>query len=147
MSGGMKLLGIDYGQARTGIAITDAGGRMAFPRCVLRKDTRRAFFARLCALIAEESPQAIVVGLPLPDDGDDGTGSLSARQVRNFVRSLKRRVALPVYYMDEMLSTHEALEQFREAGRLPADGELDQQAAVRILESFLNEPEARRKPA
>ena len=140
----MKLLGIDYGRARTGIAVTDAGGRMAFPRCVLRKETRRAFFAQLCALIAAEAPQAIVVGLPLPADGAE---SLSARQVRNFVQSLKRRVALPVYYMDEMLSTHEALEQFREAGRLPEDGELDQQAAVRILESFLNEPEARRKPA
>ncbi|MDR2696307.1 MAG: Holliday junction resolvase RuvX [Deltaproteobacteria bacterium] len=140
----MKLLGIDYGQARTGIAITDAGGRMAFPRCVLRKDTRRTFFAQLCALIAAEAPQAIVVGLPLRDAGAE---SLSARQVRNFVRSLKRRVALPIYYMDELLSTHEAREHFREAGRLPATGELDQQAAVRILESFLNEPEARRKPA
>jgi putative Holliday junction resolvase len=144
MAAGMKLLGIDYGQARTGIAITDAGGRMAFPRCVLRKDTRRDFFATLCALIATEAPQAIVVGLPLPDGGGE---SLSTRQTRNFVRSLKRRVVLPVYYMEEMLSTHEAREQFREAGRKPANGELDQQAATRILESFLNEPEARRKPA
>ena len=144
MSAGIKLLGIDYGRVRTGIAITDAGGRMAFPRCVLRKDTRRAFFAQLCALIAAEAPQAIVVGLPLPADGKE---SMSTRQVRNFVQSLKRRVSLPIYYMDEMLSTHEALEQFREAGRLPANGELDQQAAVRILESFLNEPETRRKPA
>ena len=144
MIAGMKLLGIDYGQARTGIAITDAGGRMAFPRCVLRKDTRQSFFAKLCALIATEAPQAIVVGLPLPDNGG---ASLSARQVRNFVQSLKRRVALPIYYMEELLTTHEAREQFRETGRLPADGELDQQAAVRILEAFLNEPEARRKPA
>ncbi|MDR0466652.1 MAG: Holliday junction resolvase RuvX [Deltaproteobacteria bacterium] len=140
----MKLLGIDYGQSRTGIAITDAGGRMAFPRCVLRKNTRQAFFTQLCALIAAEAPGAIVVGLPLPDDG---TESLSVSQVRNFVRSLKRRVPLPIYYMEELLSTHEAREQFRETGRLPVNGELDQQAAVRILESFLSEPEARRKPA
>jgi putative Holliday junction resolvase len=144
MNAGMKLLGIDYGQARTGIAITDAGGRMAFPRCMLRKAARRDFFASLCALIAAEAPQAIVVGLPLPDDGGE---SLSARQTRNFVKRLKRRVLLPVYYMEEALSTHEAREQFREAGRLPANGELDQQAAVRILESFLSEPESRRKPA
>ena len=144
MIAGMKLLGIDYGQARTGIAITDPGGRMAFPRCVLRKDTRQAFFAELCALIAAEAPQAIVVGLPLPDDG--GT-SLSVNQVRNFVQRLKRRVDLPIFYMEELLTTHEAREHFREAGRRPADGELDQQAAVRILEAFLNEPESRRKPA
>jgi len=117
---------------------------MAFPRCALHKDTRRVFFAKLCALIADEAPQAIVVGLPL----QDGSGeSLSARQVRNFVQSLKRRVDLPIYYMEEMLSTHEAREQFRETGRQPANGELDQQAAVRILESFLNEPKSRRQPA
>jgi putative Holliday junction resolvase len=144
MAAGRKLLGIDYGQARTGIAITDAGGRMAFPRCVLRKDTRRAFFAKLCALIDAEAPQAIVVGLPLLDDGNE---SLSARQVRNFVQSLKRRMELPIYYMEELLSTHEAREQFREAGHKAANGELDQQAAVRILESFLNEPESRWRPA
>ena len=144
MAAGGKLLGIDYGQTRTGIAITDAGGRMAFPRCVLRKDTRRDFFAALCALIATEAPQAIVVGLPLPEDGGE---SLSARQTRNFVKRLKRRVDLPVYFMEELLSTYEAREQFRETGHKPASGELDQQAATRILESFLNEPESRRKPA
>ena len=144
MATGVKVLGIDYGRTRTGIAVTDAGGRMAFPRCVLRKDTRQAFFAKLCTLIAAEAPQAIVIGLPLLEDGGE---SLSTRQVRNFVRSLKHRVDLPMYYMEELFSTHEAREQFREARRIPASGELDQQAAVRILESFLNEPEARRKPA
>ncbi|MCL1985894.1 MAG: Holliday junction resolvase RuvX [Betaproteobacteria bacterium] len=140
----MKVLGIDYGQARTGIAITDTGGRMAFPCCVLRKDTRHAFMEKLCVLIAAEAPQAIVVGLPLLDDGGE---SLSTRQVRNFVRSLKRRVHQPVYYMEELLSTHEARRQFLETGHKPADGDLDQQAAVRILESFLSEPESRRQPA
>jgi putative Holliday junction resolvase len=110
----------------------------------LRKDTRQGFFAQLCALIAAELPQALVVGLPLLDNGDE---SLSTRQVRNFVEKLKNRVDLPIYYMDELLSTYEAQEQFRETGRRPVNGELDQQAAVRILESFLNEPESRRKPA
>ena len=144
MAAGRKLLGIDYGLARAGIAITDAGGRMAFPCCVLRKDTRQAFFAKLCALIAAEAPQAIVVGLPLLEGGGE---SLSTRQARNFVHSLKRRVDLPIYYMEELLSTHEARGQFRETGHTPVNGELDQQAAVRILESFLNEPESRWKPA
>jgi putative Holliday junction resolvase len=144
MAAGIKLLGIDYGQVRTGIAVTDAGGRMAFPRCVLRKTARRDFFAALCALIAAEAPQAIVVGLPLPENGGE---SLSARQTRNFVKRLKSRVTPPVYFMEEALSTHEAKEQFRETGHMPASGDLDQQAAARILESFLNEPESRRKPA
>ena len=137
----MKLLAIDYGQSRTGIAVSDAGGRMAFPRCTLHKKTRAAFLEQLCALIAEEDPGAIVIGLPLLADGSE---SLGTRQIRNFARSLQRRLALPIYLMEEFLSTHEAAAQMREVGHRPKNGELDQQAAVRILESFLHQKEAHR---
>jgi putative Holliday junction resolvase len=138
-----KILAIDYGTVRTGIAVTDAGGRMAFPHSVVRKSTRAAFFAGICALVAKEAPQAVVVGLPLHADGSE---SLSGRQARKFAQSLKRRTGLPVYLMNEFLSTCEAEEQLRAAGRTPRPGDLDRQAAVRILESFLNEAETRRQP-
>jgi putative Holliday junction resolvase len=140
----MKILAVDYGSLRTGIAVTDRDGRMAFPHSVLRKSTRAAFFARICALVAEEAPQAVVVGLPLYADGNE---SLFCRQARNFARSLKRRICVPVYLMEEFLSSHEAGEQLRAAGHRPRPGDLDRQAAVRILESFLAEPETRRRPA
>lgn len=145
----MKLLCIDYGLARTGIAVTDAGGRMAFPRRTLlspAQHSKSKFFSALLACIEEESPQALVVGLPLLADGEE---SLTTRQVRNFVTRLKRRTELPVYLMPELLSTHEAEALLRETGmgERQLKSVADQQAAVRILESFLVEPESARRRA
>ena len=61
----MKYLAIDYGQKRTGIAVSDGGGSMAFPRKTIQMRTREAFFEELLALIEAEAPDAVVIGLPL----------------------------------------------------------------------------------
>jgi putative Holliday junction resolvase len=122
----MKYLGIDYGTRRTGIAVTDGAGMMAFPRRTIVMSTRDAFFAELLSVVEEERPAGVVVGLPLLAGGEE---TLITRQVRNFVARLRRRSSLPVYLVAEELSSFE-----------------DQQAAVRILESFLNLPEDRRIP-
>ena len=145
----MKLLAIDYGLVRTGIAVTDAGGRMAFPRCTIvlpPQSPKALFFEKLLAVIAAEQPQALVVGLPLLPDGSE---SLTTRQVRNFTARLQRRVSLPVYLMPEELSSHEAENDLREAGKHAGHMKaiLDQQAAVRILESFLAETQPQRRLA
>ncbi|MDD6180671.1 MAG: Holliday junction resolvase RuvX [Desulfovibrionaceae bacterium] len=145
----MKLLCIDYGLARTGLAATDAGGRMAFPRTTLHLDrlgSRKALLAALMEIIAAEQPGALVVGLPLHRDGAE---SLTTRQVRNFTERLKRRTELPIYFMPEFLSSEEAAADLEEAGMSRARRRevLDQQAAVRILESFLAEPGERRMRA
>ena len=125
----MKYLAIDYGQKRTGIAVSDAGGRMAFPRKTILMNTRAAFFEELITLIEAEAPDAVVIGLPINLDGEE---SLTTRQARNFVKSL---------------SSYEAERDLRAAGRSAAKGRavLDQQAAVRILQSFLDQPEDKRK--
>lgn len=139
----MKFLALDYGLKRTGVAVSDPEGRMAFPRRTVRMSTRLAFFAELTALIAEERPDALVIGLPLLPDGGE---SLMTRQARNFTASLARRVDLPLYWMPEMYSSHAAECDLREAGRREKDlrAVVDQQAAVRILESFLNTVEEKR---
>ena len=126
----MKYLAIDYGQKRTGIAVSDTGGSMAFPRKTI--------------LIEAEATDAIVIGLPINLDGEE---SLTTRQVRNFSKSLARRTTLPLFWMEEALSSYEAERDLRDAGRSAAQGRavLDQQAAVRILQSFLDQPEAKRK--
>ena len=140
----MKYLAVDYGQKRTGIAVSDAGGQMAFPRRTIVMKTRDAFFAELLAFIEEERPDALVVGLPLDRDG---TETLTTRQVRNFMARLARRTPLPIYAMPEALSSMEAELDLRAAGRTTAASRpvLDQQAAVRILQSFLDQPENQRK--
>ncbi len=138
----MKLLCIDYGLTRTGIAVTDSGGNMAFPRCTIHapaQSKRSVFLDKLLQQIHAEEPAAIVVGLPLLLDGSD---SLTTKQVRNFVGRLRRRTDLPIYLMPEFLSSNEASEDLRQSN-LPSHKHkavLDQQAAVRILESFLADP-------
>ena len=142
----MKYLALDYGLKRVVVAVSDPEGRMAFPRCTLARDTRDGFFSELLALLERERPDAVVLGLPLHVDG---TECLTTRQVRNFAASLKRRMALPLYWIDEALTSRQAESDLREAG-LSARAikqVVDQQAAVRILETFLAQPENRRTPA
>lgn len=142
----MKYLAIDYGLKRVGIAVSDDGGQFAFPRRTLRRETKAAFFAELLALLEEERAEAIVVGLPLLPDGKE---CLTTKQVRHFIESLKRRTALPLYWVDEVFSSAVAEEELFGFGLNygKVHKVLDQQAAVLILESFLGLPEDRRQRA
>ncbi|MDR1660192.1 MAG: Holliday junction resolvase RuvX [Desulfovibrio sp.] len=142
----MKYVGIDYGLARIGLAVSDPEGRMAFPLATfsLRDfSDRKALLAALAARIAEAGAAAVVMGLPLHANGSE---SETTRQVRNVTKRIRRRIDLPVYFMPELLSSVEALHDMRQAG-VRADkcrAVLDQQAAVRILASFLSLPPDRR---
>ena len=145
----MRYAGIDYGLARTGLAVSDPEGRVAFPLATFRLEDfagRSALLDALADRIREEGAEAVVMGLPLFLDGGE---SLTTRQVRNVTGRLKRRLGLPVYYMPELLSSEEAAQDLREAGlsREKARAVLDRQAAARILASFLAEPEERRRLA
>lgn len=132
----MKLLCLDYGEKRTGIAVSDPEGHMVFPKGMLLKKKRESFFAELLRIIAEERAEGLVVGLPLSADGGE---SISSRRARNFARSLQRRSALPVFFMDEAFSSFEAEAMLRTSGQKPhiRDGRVDSLAAARILEDFL----------
>jgi putative Holliday junction resolvase len=132
----MKYLGIDYGQRRTGIAVSDPSGIMAFPRRTIRMSGREAFFAELLALAEEEGAGAFVVGLPLRRDGSD---SETTRQVRNMAESLSRRSSLPVHLVEETLTSWDAERLLRGAGKKgkALRALKDQAAAVAILETFL----------
>ena len=145
----MKCLGIDYGLARTGLAACDPGGVLAYPLKTLRLDDfsgRTALLDALAALADSEGVEAVVMGLPLLDDGSD---SLTTRQVRKVAERLKRRLSVPLYFMPEFLSSEEAWSDLREAGvqHSRRKAVLDQQAAVRILQSFLSLPPDQRMPA
>ncbi len=115
---------------------------MAFPLCTIHappQTKRSIFFDKLLAQINAELPTAIVVGLPLLEDGGE---SLTTKQVRNFVERLKRRTTLPIYFMPELLSSAEAATDLHNSTLRACKRKsvLDQQAAVRILESFLADP-------
>lgn len=138
----LKILAIDYGQVRTGLAASDADVRLAYPLLTLDFGDfpdRKAFLARLADIVREQDAREVVIGLPLLEDGSD---SLTTRQVRNFARRLSHRVSCPCLFVNELLSSVEAERDLREAGvaRNRRGAVLDQQAAVRILETYLRSP-------
>jgi len=131
-----KILAIDYGQARVGLAVSDPDGRLAFPLTTIAWDTRDTLFARLLAVIEEHAPARIVIGYPARAGGDEG---LTGRQVRKFAARLGRRTTLPLHFADEAHSTEEAAERLCEAGLSGKEllAKVDAMAAAVILERYL----------
>lgn len=109
--------------------------------------SRKDLLAAVAENVTKAGGEAVVIGLPLLHNGED---SLMTRQVRNVAARLQRRIALPFYFMPEFLSSEEAWDDLREAGVKAARRRaiLDQQAAVRILSSFLTlAPEIKQRQA
>ncbi len=123
----MKVLALDYGSARTGVAVSDPNGVIARPLTVVERVGTKPGIERLLALIAEEQPEKIVVGLPLTLRGEHGK---QARETEAFAVRLRDSVAVPVELFDERLTTVLA-------ARTPSDTPEDARAAAHLLESFL----------
>lgn len=132
----MRVLGIDFGTQRVGLAVSDRTGMLASPLTTIKRTTRQALFEELLRIIEAEEVEAVVVGLPLAMDGSD---TLTTRQARNFAESLGRRIDLPIHLHDERLTSAEAEEELRAAGvrRGKMKQALDSQAATIILRSWL----------
>ena len=129
----MRVLALDYGSARTGVAISDASGTLARPVCVVKKATTEKGLAELAGLVAENEVEHIVVGLPLTLRGEHGK---QAAETELFVTALRALVAVPVETADERFTT--ALAQ-RFGGSAPEDAV----AAAHLLQGWLD-AEARR---
>ena len=140
----MKYLAIDYGEKRTGIAVSDAGGSMAFARAALPSAPKQAFWRDLLALIIEERPAALVLGLPLSLDGEE---TKSSSRVRAFAAQLHAQAQLPVFLVNEALTSFAAEEDLKAVGLSGKKRAalLDQQAAAHILQTFLNTPPHRQE--
>jgi putative holliday junction resolvase len=134
----MRLLGIDYGTKRVGLALSDNLGLMAHPYMTLVKTTRERLFSDLLAIIAREKVQAVVLGLPQSPDGGEAE---ITKQVRNFAQSLLRRIDIPVYFQNEAFTSCLAENHLHHSGRRgrKAQSVLDQQAAVIILNDYLEQ--------
>lgn len=131
-----RLLGVDYGRVRIGLAVCDELGiatrALGFVR---REDDAQA--AKIVAETARlERAEAIVIGLPLHAHGDAGG---NVKWVRDFTRELAKVCALPVHEVDERYSSAEAEEQLRAEGRWPAKpGEVDARCAAILLRRWLD---------
>jgi putative holliday junction resolvase len=124
----VKVLAVDYGSARTGVAVSDPTGVVARPLGVVDKAATDAGLARLAELVEAEQAERVVVGLPLTLRGEAGT---QAAETLRFVEALSRRVRVPVETFDERFTT--ALAGAAPAPRAPEDA----RAAAHLLESYL----------
>ncbi len=130
-----RLLGIDFGEKRIGIAVSD--GSIAVPLTIVEHEGREADLARIAALAIEHEATSVVVGLPLLSSGDEGE---QARRCRRFGDALARRVHVPIVYHDETLSSVTAAESLLVgAGRAHRKTRIDDLAAVNILQSYIDE--------
>jgi putative Holliday junction resolvase len=135
----MRVLGLDLGEKRIGLAISDAEGRIAFPAGHLDRVGPRKDLEALAALIAERGVERAVVGLPLHLDGRAGR---EAEAARAFASSLAASAGIPVETLDERWTTVAAHRSLREAGRGTArrrgKGAVDAVAAALLLSTYLD---------
>jgi putative Holliday junction resolvase len=116
-----KVLALDYGKARTGVAVSDPTGVLARPLTTVERATTDAGFAKLRAVIETEDPGVVVVGMPLTLRGEHGE---QARETAAFVERLRAAVAVPVETYDERFTS------------VLAGGD-DARAAAHLLTSYL----------
>jgi putative holliday junction resolvase len=124
----MKIIALDYGAARTGVAISDATGTLARPLTVVERAASDAGLRELAALVAAEGAERVVVGLPLTLRGEAG---LQANETALFVDALRAAVDVPVESFDERFTT--TLAAAGPSSRAPEDA----RAAAHLLESYL----------
>jgi putative holliday junction resolvase len=132
-----RLMGLDVGDRRIGVAVSDPLGLTAQPVLTLVRTNRRQDLKSLGRLIRKYKCEAIVVGNPLYMSGDL---SPQAAKAQAFAEILREESGLPVHLWDERLTTTEAHRHLHAAGR-PGDEHravVDQVAAVLILQSFLD---------
>ena len=127
----MRVLALDYGAARTGVAVSDASGTLARPVCVVRKAATENGLAEVVRLVNELEAEHVVVGLPLTLRGEHGK---QAAETELFVTALRELVTVPVDTADERFTT--TLAQ-RFGGKAPEDAA----AAAHLLQSWLDRHE------
>ncbi|WP_217924200.1 Holliday junction resolvase RuvX [Miltoncostaea oceani] len=127
----MKVLALDHGSARTGVAVSDPTGTIARPLPAIARVDSPAGRRALDAVIAAEAPERIVVGEPRAMSGERG---VQARAAAGFAGRLKSRVTVPVEMWDERLTTVEGGRRGREGG---SRADLDSLAACVLLEAYL----------
>jgi putative Holliday junction resolvase len=126
----VKVLALDYGRARTGVAASDATGEIARPLGALARVDTPQGQAELDEIIARERPDVILVGEPRLLSGKAGA---QARAARGFAGRLRARTAIPVELVDERMTTAEARRRARDGAR----SDTDSLAACLLVEAYL----------
>jgi putative Holliday junction resolvase len=132
----MRLIGLDHGARRIGVAVGDTETGMAFARSAIQRRSLDHDLSRVGELCTDEGAEMVVIGLPLNLDGSEGEEAARARAFGEALRGLGR----PVAYEDERLTSWAAGRELEAGGRRPErrSGELDSAAARLILQQYLD---------
>lgn len=123
----MKVMALDFGSARTGVAVSDPTGLIARPLCVVERAASEDGLSELERLVADERPEQVVVGHPLTLRGERGE---QARATEKFANALRGRLEVPVVLFDERFTTDLAQQTSTAAAE-------DARAAAHLLSSYL----------
>lgn len=131
-----RVLALDVGERRIGVALSDASATLASPYTTLPAYPAVQFFQKLTTILQLEEVVAIVVGLPLSLSGQEGP---QAQRIRTFIAELTTHTALPIVTVDERYTTAEAQRVMIEAGLRPEQrkARIDEVAASIILQDYL----------
>ena len=133
----MRIMAVDYGDVRTGVAFSDITEKLASPYTVISEKYQPKLIDRLCEIIEKEHAEKIVVGLPRNMDGSYG---FRADACREFARALGENTGLTVELQDERLTTvmaHNILSENNVRGKKRKET-VDAVSAVMILQSYLD---------
>ncbi|MEQ2006240.1 MAG: Holliday junction resolvase RuvX [Limisphaerales bacterium] len=133
----MRILALDHGTVRVGVAVSDELGMIARPLEFIPAEPWVEFIARFNQLLAELQPEQIIIGMPRNMNGSFGP---AAEKVKEFIAKLRETVTVPIRTWDERLTTVQAQRMLRQAGHKAKDqkGKMDQTAAAIILQSYLD---------
>lgn len=132
----MRILAVDHGEKRIGLALSDPTATIASPLVVIPHTSRLVDAAQVAALASDHGAGLIIVGQSFDEEGLPNT---SGRRAERFARALREQTTLPVEMWDESLSTRDAQESRIMMGvpRRKRTGHHDSLAAVVILQSYL----------
>jgi putative holliday junction resolvase len=133
----MKVLALDIGSVRIGVATSDETELLASPYGLIRRRGERDSLAAILRTVEETSAGLVVVGLPV---SFDGKLHAQAKSIQAFTEKLRKRLSVPLIYADETLSTVRAEERLRAAGvrRDRISARIDAAAAAVILQDYLD---------
>lgn len=133
----MRIMALDFGERRTGVAVSDPLRMFATPVTTIESDGEDATIDEVIRLADENEVAEIIVGMPISLSGRKGP---QARLVSQFVSALAERVDVPVKTIDERYSSVDAERIIRESGRSPSRNKarVDAVAAAIILQSYLD---------
>lgn len=132
-----RMLALDYGSKRIGVAVSDPTGTLARPLPHIPSAAFAKVAGTIRALVREHEVESILIGIPRNMDGTYGP---AAKTVQEFVARLKEVVLVPIRTIDERLSTVEASRRLHEAGHKAKDqrGKIDSMSAQVLLQSVLD---------